>query len=1150
MVKLFGKSKKKEEDPSSIDAAFQSVLEEIGVPESEKKHLMTMDIARKQQLTQSYQSKLIAKKEFGTKSKKKSVVSQSPQYFVDGLKAEPTKELLTCLRVRLGNQPLKWLREFINIEGVSLLIKVLIDNEIKQVKNQEDIYKIAQCLHSLKLIMNTKMGLDSVMKIPNSINSICLTLDTSHLKTKIMISELLTALCIVHGKGHALVLSGMDNYREVKRERKPFLHLIQGLKNTSGSLQSVTFGLINTLISCSTDVNERTKIRSQFKKIGLVQIIQELEPEYANNPDLATQRDLYEQESRWDEQEIIESVRGDVSDDNPESIFRAIRERTHGEPHSPAFVSILKLLLKSFSEDDSTGYGTSLSNYLFIEKILNKINGGEVITDDLGEFFGGGMEINHVSGEKAVLIQKEIEDLKKQKKKDSEKLHEKDILVTKLAKRLKRLEEAVKKGGLHIDEEDSFDIPDFEGDGFDHSPSKIGDKPTISKTAPAPKKDLSFNTVKAPNESSNFLSGIETEAASASGAPIPGGPGGPPPPPPPPGKMAPATPQLCSRPPNVKLKSYQWSKYRTRNVQNTFWKMVDHAKYSECLPYEQIEFLFAAAVIEKKEKELKKGSEVTVIDPKRAQNVGILLSRFKNFNLDQIRDAIINLDDSILDLETINQLVKYIPSKEELDAIKSFKSAQESVEETERMRLGKAEVFFDKLADIPRLAQRIQALHFKLNFPEKLYQAKPDIRKFNEGLSELQNNNIMSIMELVLSIGNFINFGTNRGNASGFAIDSINKLADTKSNVREKYSLVHYIIELLEKTQPKLLDFPSEIPNVIEAATLSYNQSCNEIKLLRAGLVKLQKEMFGDSNNSANQNNDEDDSGGEKPQPINEPLKDDDPLKAKLSEFLLASKTEISDAEKLISETEALYQKVAKFYGEEPGKVPPEEFLAIFKRFTDTFVLSLKDIERENAMKERADKRKQDKKSSDKKKKEILSKLKKVASPNGSSGSSKSTDSPASSVSSQDDEDEEAIREYIKAIKDQSSPSSRGDSSETEGMMDDVLNLIRDGDFRTIRRNHLSKKGPKPKRSVIDKPTRPKVLDDTPSSTYSSVSSIYDAEPLDISDEEEDDDEIEEDEDESNDEYDDDDIESDDDEEEDDEQERNFNDSDYSPTNQ
>lgn len=56
---------------------------------------------------------------------------------------------------------------------------------------------------------------------------------------------------------------------------------------------------------------------------------------------------------------------------------------------------------------------------------------------------------------------------------------------------------------------------------------------------------------------------------------------------------------------------------------------------------------------------------VSVLDPRRAQNVGILLTKFKCTN-EELKEAILTMNESVLDLETMNQLIKYVPQSEEV----------------------------------------------------------------------------------------------------------------------------------------------------------------------------------------------------------------------------------------------------------------------------------------------------------------------------------------------------------------------------------------------------------------------------------------------------------------------------------------------------
>lgn len=53
-------------------------------------------------------------------------------------------------------------------------------------------------------------------------------------------------------------------------------------------------------------------------------------------------------------------------------------------------------------------------------------------------------------------------------------------------------------------------------------------------------------------------------------------------------------------------------------------------------------------------------------------------------------------------------------------------------------------------------------------------------------------------LELVLAMGNFINKGQ-RGSALGFKISSLNKMIDTKASTNKNMTLLHYLVEIIEK---------------------------------------------------------------------------------------------------------------------------------------------------------------------------------------------------------------------------------------------------------------------------------------------------------------------------------------------------------------
>ena len=66
-----------------------------------------------------------------------------------------------------------------------------------------------------------------------------------------------------------------------------------------------------------------------------------------------------------------------------------------------------------------------------------------------------------------------------------------------------------------------------------------------------------------------------------------------------------------------------------------------------------------------------------------------------------------------------------------------------------------------------------------------------------------RSRKLKKLLEIVLAFGNYMNKGQ-RGNAHGFRIASLNKIIDTKSSIDRKVTLLHYLIEVMEKQVSQL----------------------------------------------------------------------------------------------------------------------------------------------------------------------------------------------------------------------------------------------------------------------------------------------------------------------------------------------------------
>ncbi|KAB1277083.1 Disheveled-associated activator of morphogenesis 1 [Camelus dromedarius] len=275
--------------------------------------------------------------------------------------------------------------------------------------------------------------------------------------------------------------------------------------------------------------------------------------------------------------------------------------------------------------------------------------------------------------------------------------------------------------------------------------------------------------------------------------PPPSPPGGPPPPPGPPplgGVMPPPGAPLglalkkknIPQPTNA-LKSFNWSKLPENKLEGTVWTEIDDTKVFKILDLEDLERTFSAYQRQQKEADAiddtlgskLKVRELSVIDGRRAQNCNILLSRLKLSN-DEIKRAILTMDEQEdLPKDMLEQLLKFVPEKSDIDLLEEHKH--------ELDRMAKADRFLFEMSRINHYQQRLQSLYFKKKFAERVAEVKPKVEAIRSGSEEVfRSSALKQLLEVVLAFGNYMNKGQ-RGNAYGFKISSLNKIADTKSSI-------------------------------------------------------------------------------------------------------------------------------------------------------------------------------------------------------------------------------------------------------------------------------------------------------------------------------------------------------------------------------
>lgn len=229
--------------------------------------------------------------------------------------------------------------------------------------------------------------------------------------------------------------------------------------------------------------------------------------------------------------------------------------------------------------------------------------------------------------------------------------------------------------------------------------------------------------------------------------------------------------------------------------------------------------------------------EITVLDAKRSMNIGIFLKQFKKSPQSIVEDIHQGKTEHY-GSETLREFLKLLPESEEIKRLKTFSG--------DVSKLSLAESFLHYLIQVPNYSLRIEAMVLKKEFLPSCSSLYTDITILRTATKELMScEELHSILHLVLQAGNIMNAGRYAGNAVGFKLSSLLKLADTKAN-KPGMNLLHFVAQEAQKKDATLLSFSEKLPYVQEAARLSLDNMEAELHSLFVRTRSLKENIQGD----------------------------------------------------------------------------------------------------------------------------------------------------------------------------------------------------------------------------------------------------------------------------------------------------------------
>eukprot|EP00095_Tigriopus_kingsejongensis_P005027 maker-scaffold139_size317827-snap-gene-2.29 protein:Tk05027 transcript:maker-scaffold139_size317827-snap-gene-2.29-mRNA-1 annotation:"protein diaphanous-like isoform x2" len=906
---------------------FEKMLENMNLSEEKKEPLRALDIDKKRNML-SMNSRNIARTQF-----------HSPGDYIQYL-ASPELSLqkkyscVESLRVALTNNSLEWVKEF-GTKGLKQVLSLL--NECFRGDSNWEKLQL-ECVRCLKAFMNNTFGIKNVFEQREALTLLARSLSPSLNNVMLESVKLLAATCLVPIGGHEKTLEAITIAGEMKGGER-FGPIVQGLLiKKNEQLRTNCMTLINSIVSNPEDLDFRVHLRNEFMRVGLMDVLETLDQEDVSE-ELSVQLNVFDNHREEDFEEFaarFDNIRLEIDDVN--ECFELVKNMVMDTPAEPYLLSVLQHFL--CIRDDVQ---IRPAYYKLIEECVSQIvlhrSGCDPdfratkrfnidvtpLIDNLVEKGRSEEGGSHNEGMKT-----ELERALTEKQ-------EADAKLSQAQAQIAQLEEAVRLGG--------------------GSPSKLpvvpGLVPRAPSGPPAPPPAPGAGPPPPPPPPPPGMGGPPPP-------PPPPGMGGPPPPPPPPGMGGPPPPPGAGPPPPPgmprgpvapsqedilqKLGMKRKKKWQVENptkrtnwksipaiqlTENAFWTKVDEERLaSESLIENLVNKFSTKPVAKQVETNLeangmgtgkKKAKELKVLDPKAAQNLSILLGGpLKHISYDDLKKCILRCDTEVLTENLLQSLIQYIPAPDQLNRLKEFEKDYDDLSE--------AEQFAINISGIKRLVPRLKSLMFQQRYPELVTDCKPFIVAATAACEEIKKSKKFShLLQIILLIGNIMNTGSKNAQSLGFDISYLPKLSNTKDR-ENKATLLHFLVEYVERDYPDVLNFRDELIHLDSASRVSVESIQKILKQMDASIKNMETDLKNAQRAA---------------------LDPDDKFVDETAEFSQRARAQCDTLMAMCKKMEELYSSISEYFVFDKQKYTLEEFMGDIKQFKDQFYKAFETINKE-----------------------------------------------------------------------------------------------------------------------------------------------------------------------------------------------------------
>ncbi|XP_050928559.1 protein diaphanous homolog 1 [Lates calcarifer] len=346
---------------------------------------------------------------------------------------------------------------------------------------------------------------------------------------------------------------------------------------------------------------------------------------------------------------------------------------------------------------------------------------------------------------------------------------------------------------------------------------------------------------------------------------------------------------------------------------------------------------------DKKQMQKKKVKELKILDSKASQNLSIFLGSFR-LPYEEIKNAILEVNEKILTESMVQNLVKQLPASEQLSVLAEMKDEYDDLAESEQ--------FGVVMSSVKRLMPRLQAILFKLQFEEQLNNIKPDVVSVTAACEELRESQSFSkLLQIILLVGNYMNAGSRNGKAFGFSVSYLCKVRDTKS-ADLKQTLLHFLADVCQEQYPDVMSFPDELIHVEKASRVSAETIQKNLEQMGRQIKNLEKDL----------------------ETFPPPQNDKDLFVKKMSSFVVSAHEQYEKLDLMHKNMEKQYVDLGDYFVFDPRKISVEEFFGDLNTFKTMFQQAVKENQKRKEAEEKIKRAKLAREKAEKEKEEKLKK--------------------------------------------------------------------------------------------------------------------------------------------------------------------------------